>query len=273
VTRRPAAAGTFYPADAQQLQDIIQRQMLKADVGALSECKAYVAPHAGYQYSGQVAANTFAAMQQAYAKKNFETLVIIGPNHTGYGRPIAVSFDDWQTPLGVVRNDRELSEAIAAMPDMYADEIAHAFEHSIEVQLPFLQKASVDAKCVFICMGDQSYEACIALSNAIIMAAKSKRRKIAVLSSSDFNHYESAVVAKGKDAPAIDAVLKLDAEKFHELIRKNNDSACGYGPITVAAMFARRSGAKSGMLLKYATSGDVTNDYESVVAYASIVFA
>lgn len=273
MSRRPAVAGTFYPADPQQLQELIQKQMLKADVGALSECKAYVAPHAGYQFSGQVAANTYSAMQQAYAKKNFETIVIIGPNHTGYGRPIAVSLEDWQTPLGTVANDRELSEAIAGMPDMYADEIAHAFEHSIEVQLPFIQKSGIDAKCVFICMGDQSYEACIALTNAIIMAAKNRKRKITILASSDFNHYEAATVAKKKDAPAIDAALQLDAEKFHELIRKSGDSACGYGPVTVATMFARRSGAKSGMLLKYATSGDVTNDYDSVVAYASIVFA
>ena len=273
MTRKPTAAGTFYPADPQQLQSMMQKQLLKADVGALSECKAYVAPHAGYQYSGQIAANTYAAMQQAYAKKNFETIVIIGPNHTGYGRPIAVSFEDWQTPLGVVKNDRELSQAIADMPDMYSDEIAHAFEHSIEEQLPFLQKCGIEASCVFICMGDQSYEACIALSNAIVMAAKAKKRKITILASSDFNHYEAASVAKKKDVPAIDAALQLDAEKFHDLIHKNNDSACGYGPITVATMFARRSGAKSGMLLKYATSGDFTNDYNSVVAYASIVFA
>jgi AmmeMemoRadiSam system protein B len=159
------------------------------------------------------------------------------------------------------------------MPDMYPDEIAHAFEHSVEVQLPFIQKYLGEAKCVFICMGDQSYPACIALSNAIMLAAKTKKRRIAVIASSDFNHYESASIAKKKDAPTIDAALKLDAEKFHELIYKNKDSACGYGPITVATIFARRSGARSGMLLKYATSGDVTNDYDSVVAYASIVFA
>lgn len=273
MIRRPAVAGTFYPADPKELEELIQRQMLKTETGSFSECKAFVAPHAGYQYSGKVAAHTYAALQQAHAKKKFDTIIVIGPNHTGYGRPIAISMDDWQTPFGIVKNDRELSQAIADMPDMYADEIAHAFEHSVEVQLPFVQKTIGEINCVFVCMGDQSYEASVAVSQAIMAACKKLGRNAVVLASSDFNHYESAVVAKKKDAPAIDAALKLDPEMFHELIRKNNDSACGYGPITVAAMIARRNGAKSGMLLKYATSGDVTNDYDSVVAYASIVFA
>lgn len=273
MIRKPAVAGTFYPADATHLEEMLSRQMRKVDTVALSGCKSFVAPHAGYTYSGHVAAYTYAALQQAYAKEKFDTLVIIGPNHTGYGRPIAVSRDDWQTPLGVVKNDLELSEMIASMPDMYADEIAHAFEHSVEVQLPYIQKFIGEISCVFVCMGDQSYEACIALNDAVMWAAKKKNRKIAIIASSDFNHYESASIAKKKDAPAIEAALKLDAEGFHELIHKNNDSACGYGPITVASLFARRSGAKSGMLLKYANSGDVSNDYDSVVAYASIVFA
>ncbi|MDE1873978.1 MAG: MEMO1 family protein [Candidatus Micrarchaeota archaeon] len=273
MARKPAVTGTFYPADSRELEALIDKQLRKAEVGAMSECKAFVAPHAAYAYSGGIAAYTYAALQQAHAKKKFDTIVIIGPNHTGYGRPIAISQEDWQTPLGIVKNDKELSQLIAEMPDMYADEIAHAFEHSVEVQLPFLQKAIGEINCVFICMGDQSYEASVALSQAIMAAAKKKKRNIAVIASSDFNHYESAVVAKKKDAPAIDAALKLDPEGFHELIKKNNDTACGYGPITVAAIIARRMGAKSGMLLKYATSGDTTNDYDSVVAYASIVFA
>jgi hypothetical protein len=273
LIRKPVVAGTFYPADEKQLNELMAKQMMKTDVGALSDCKAFVAPHAGYQYSGQVAANTYAALAQAHAKQKFDTLIIIGPNHTGYGRPIAVSLDDWRTPLGVVKNDLELSQAIAEMPDMHADEIAHAFEHSVEVQLPFIQKFVGDVKCVFICMGDQSYQACIALSEAVMWACKKKKRNVTIIASSDFNHYESASIAKKKDAPSIDAALKLDAEKFHELIHANKDSACGYGPITVATIFARRSGAKSGMLLKYATSGDTTHDYDSVVAYASLVFA
>ncbi|MDE1855374.1 MAG: MEMO1 family protein [Candidatus Micrarchaeota archaeon] len=273
MIRRPAVAGTFYPADPRELEELIGRQLEKTESAALAETKAFVAPHAGYKYSGQVAAYTYSALQQAHSKKKFDTIIIIGPNHTGYGRPIAVSLDDWQTPLGVVKNDRELSEMIAEMPDMYADEMAHAFEHSVEVQLPFIQKALGEVNCAFICMGDQSYEASVALSQAIMSACKRKKRNTAVLASSDFNHYESAVIAKKKDAPAIDAVLKLDPEGFHDLIKKSNDSACGYGPITTAAIIARRNGAKSGMLLKYATSGDVTNDYDSVVAYASIVFA
>ncbi len=273
MIRKPAFAGTFYPADPKELEELIFKQILQTPAKALAESKAFVAPHAGYTYSGQVAAHTYAALRQAHEKEKFDTFVIIGPNHTGYGRPMAVSFDDWQTPLGVVRNDKELSQTLADMPDLSADEMAHAFEHSVEVQLPFLQRSVGDQKCVFICMGDQSYEAASTLSSAIIQAAKMKKRKIAVIASSDFNHYEKAEIAKMKDEPAINALLELDPEGFHESIRKNNDSACGYGPITVAAIVARRLGAKSGKLLMYANSGDVTKDYSSVVAYASIVFS
>ena len=272
MTRKPVFAGTFYPGDPRELDALMTKQLLKADAGALAGCKAFVAPHAGYTYSGQVAAHTYAALRQAHSKAKFDSLVVIGPNHTGYGEPIAVSLEDWQTPLGFVRNDRMMSETMAAMPDIRADEIAHAFEHSVEVQLPFIQKSIGDVACVPVCMGDQSYQASIALVNAVLGAAKITKRKIAVIASSDFNHHESADTAKRKDMPAIESLLKLDPETFHELIRKNNDSACGYGPITVSAIFARRMGAKAGALLNYANSGDVTNDYGSVVAYASLVF-
>jgi AmmeMemoRadiSam system protein B len=180
--------------------------------------------------------------------------------------------DDWQTPLGVVKNDIELSKLIAGAPGMSADEVAHGFEHSVEVQLPFIQKVLPGVGCSFICMGDQSYRASVELADAITGAAKRLGRRVAAIASSDFNHYESAETARKKDMPAIEAVLRLDAENFHELIRRSKDSACGYGPVTVAALFARRGGAKEGRLLKYGNSGDATDDYKSVVAYASIVF-
>ncbi len=271
--RKTVVAGQFYPSDPKELEAMISKQLAKADVGALGSCKAFVAPHAGYTYSGSVAGYTYAALQQAHAISKFNTFVVIGPNHTGYGSPVAVSLEDWDTPLGTVKNDRELSETIASMPDISADEIAHSLEHSVEVQLPFIQKAIGQVNCVFICMGDQSYQSSLALTNAIIGAAKMRKRGVTVIASSDFNHYESADVAKKKDIPAIESLFNLDAETFHEKILKSADSACGYGPITVAALFARRMGAKTGTLLKYANSGDVTNDYERVVAYASIVFS
>ena len=127
-------------------------------------------------------------------------------------------------------------------------------------------------KCVFICMGDQSYDTSIELSDAIAEACKATKRNVAVIGSSDFNHYESASIAEEKDTPAIEAITNMNPKEFQELIHSSNDSACGYGPISVAALFAKNVGAAKGTLLKYANSGEATQDFSSVVAYASIAF-
>ncbi len=272
VIRKLVVAGQFYPEQDGELSRMLGKRLAAAEVADAAEGIAFVAPHAGYVYSGGIAAYTYAALLKAHSNRKFDSLIVIGPNHTGYGAPIAVSMDDWQTPLGIVENDAALSRTIANALGVSADEIAHGFEHSVEVQLPFIQRVLPDVSCSFICMGDQSFRAGIELTNAVIGAAKKLGRRVAVIASSDFNHYESAEVARKKDMPAIEAVLKLDVENFHELIRRNKDSACGYGPVAVAALFARRNGAKAGVLLKYGNSGDSTNDYRSVVAYASIVF-
>ncbi len=273
MIREPAAAGSFYPKDPKLLGDLVSKQMKDAKLPkSFSGAVAFVAPHAGYQYSGPIAAFTYAALSEAYKKKKFGSLIIVGPNHTGYGEPISISLSDWRTPLGIVENDIELSRVISEAPDMSGDEIAHMHEHSVEVQLPFIQGALGAVRCVFICMGDQSYGASVALSDAILQACRIKKMGAAVIASSDFNHYESAEVAKRKDMPAIEAIKKLDARTFHDQINRNDDSACGYGPITVASLFAKKAGATSGTLVKYGSSGDATGDYSSVVAYASIVF-
>jgi hypothetical protein len=272
MTRKPAVADVFYPADPKALGRLISRFMEKAEVGGrVGGAVSFVAPHAGYVYSGQVAAYSFRALAEANRAKKFDSLIVIGPNHTGRGEPISVSLQDWETPLGVVRNDAELSRRIIGFSErIYEDESAHEEEHSVEVQLPFIQSALGSVPCAFICMGDQSQESSELLVEALLSAAKG--RNAAVIASSDFDHYEPASVAKGKDLPAIGAIARLDANKFNSLLTESGDTACGYGPITVAARFAKAHGAKEGRLLKYANSGDVTKDYSSVVAYASMVF-
>ncbi len=275
MARKPAVADVFYPADAETLSRLVSGFVRKASAegkgtgGAIS----VVAPHAGYVYSGQVAAYSFNALAESHRKRKFDSLVIVGPNHTGRGEPIAVSLQDWETPLGTVRNDAELSRKIIGFSEgISEDEEAHAGEHSVEVQLPFVQSAIGGVRCVFICMGDQSREACELLCGAVLSATKSLGRRVAMVASSDFDHYEPASVAKGKDMPAIEAIEKLDADGFRSLLSKSSDTACGYGPISVAAQFAKTRGAREGRLLKYASSGEVTGDYASVVAYASIAF-
>jgi MEMO1 family protein len=274
VARKPAVAGSFYPADGKQLGEIVSGFISKADVDRkMQQCSAFVSPHAGYVYSGHVAGYAYALLEEAYKKEKFDTLVIIGPNHTGYGDPIAISLEDWETPLGTVKNDKEFAKAIiAASPELTADETAHAYEHSVEVQLPFIQRCVPEAKFVPICMGDQSYDASRMLADAILKAVAATGRKIVVVASSDFNHYDSAEAAKNKDLPAIEALKTMDVAKFNALLKDSGDTACGYGPISVAAMFSAARGAKGAVLLKYSNSGEITNDYSSVVAYASMAF-
>ncbi|MGC8587330.1 MAG: MEMO1 family protein, partial [Candidatus Micrarchaeia archaeon] len=275
MVRKPAVAGAFYPDSAPELRAFIKAALeeAKVDNAAISGASSFVAPHAGYIYSGKVAAYAYKALEAADKARRFDSFVIIGPNHTGYGNPISLSAEDWETPFGVVENDIELSRAIASKRQIAIDESAHAYEHSVEVQLPFLQHVVKRPRCVFICMGDQSMDSAALLSKAILDAARALGRNFALIASSDFNHYESADVARKKDLPAIEALEKIDYAGFNKLLRNSNDTACGYGPITVAAMTARARGANKGYLLKYANSGDYNKDYSSVVAYAAIAFA
>ncbi len=274
--RHEAVAGSFYQSSKADLERFINDALGKAAIDRPISKKAvsFVAPHAGYTYSGFVAAHTYAALSLSVKARSIDTFVVIGPNHTGYGTPISISAEDWRTPLGIVKNDRELSGTIASLSDyMSIDEEAHAAEHSIEVQLPFLQSVISNPKCAFICMGDQSMAASKLLADAIMESSQRLGRAVAIIASSDFNHYESEAMARKKDMPSIDALKSIDYGLFNRRLREAGDSACGYGPITVAAIFAKRNGASEGRLLKYATSGDVTGDNTSVVAYASIIFA
>ena len=274
--REPKFAGSFYPSSESGITEFVKHAIDAADLSGKSVGKAhsYVTPHAGYIYSGGTAAFTYKAITLNERIKEIETIVIVGPNHTGFGKPISVSLEDWKTPMGVSTNDKELSNAIAEASEYIdLDEEAHMGEHSIEVQLPFLQLLAPKKKLCMICMGDQSLDASRILSGAISDAAKKTRRKILVLASSDFNHYESAEAAKKKDTPLLEAAAKMDYEKFNRLVGELQDTACGFGPITVAMMFSKAMGGSSGTLLKYSNSGDQTKDYSSVVAYSSIAFA
>lgn len=273
MEREPAVAGKFYTRNAKKLSEQVDGFMERAAVGKVDSAVSYVAPHAGYEYSGWVEGFAYKALSMKKGLDSIETFVLVGPNHTGLGFPISVSEADWRTPLGLVRNDAELSRRMASQSgDVTLDDEAHRLEHSIEVQLPFLQRVVKEPRCCFVCMGDQSIDCCRTLASVIMGSADALGRSIAVIASSDFNHYESAKVAEGKDMQAIRLLERLRPDEFHAKISEVDDSACGYGPTTVAGMFAKELGATSGALLKYANSGDVTGDYGSVVAYSSIAF-
>ena len=275
MERNPEVADSFYTGNKDRLKGQVEGFLRKAKLegSAIKGAVSYVAPHAGYKYSGQVAAYAYKALSMRERLDKVDSFVMVGPNHTGLGCPISVSAADWITPFGTVNNDTELSNEIASQSgSIDIDEEAHSLEHSIEVQLPFLQEVIKGPRCCFVCMGDQSLDCCRILSSAILNGAKGLGRNVVVIASSDFNHYESASIAQEKDMPAIDELKGLRPEQFHKKIRETGDSACGYGPITVSAMFAKGVGAGSGIVLKYSNSGEITGDYGSVVSYSSIAF-
>jgi hypothetical protein len=273
--RIPAVAGQFYPASREALIEQIERCFLHTlgpgKLPVLEEVAprnivAAVVPHAGYIYSGYEAAHVYYALA---IQEKPESVVILGPNHTGMGSLVAVSRQDWETPLGAVKCDCELAEHLwKSCGVIDSDETAHAYEHSIEVQLPFLQYIYGDFKFVAISLGLQDLDVAREIASCLAEVEKD----ILILASSDFTHYESASLAEQKDMLAIEAILALDEAQFLRRVYEHNISACGYGAIATAIAAAKQRGATRAELLKYGNSGDVTGDYGSVVAYAGIVF-
>lgn len=271
--RYPAVSGAFYASDAKGLRREVAQCLSDAALQVeKKERLAIVCPHAGYVYSGKTAAFSFAACSN-WGKKGI-TAVIIGPNHTGMGTPISVSFEDWETPLGMVECDSELADGIVKRSKIAKkDEIAHINEHSVEVQLPFLQVVCPSARFVAVCMGVQDKAAAEDLGRAIFEAANALGRDAVVVASSDFTHYESAEDAKKKDGAAIDFLRRMDWESFEKKMDSEDLSICGHGPIAAAMHYAKLSGAKSCELLKYTNSGEASGDFEQVVAYAALAIS
>ncbi len=272
--RYPVVAGAFYTSDKTSLERELDGYLKGAKMGARKDARgivAGVAPHAGYMYSGWVAGFTYARIAEEYASP--PTFVLVGPNHTGEGSGIALSLQDWVTPLGEVRNDKELARAIQKNSNLIDfDETAHLHEHSVEVQLPFLQRTYKNFNFVPICMMMQDAETAEDVGRAVAKAARELKRDVVLIASSDFTHYESAASANKKDKLALAAIEKMDVRAFLETVGRERISACGYAPIGAAIVYAKEMGAKKASVEKYANSGDITHDYAQVVGYASVVF-
>ncbi|RLG55933.1 MAG: hypothetical protein DRN99_01200 [Thermoproteota archaeon] len=279
MIRYPAVAGLFYPGDEKSLKQAIE-QCFKGSrgPGCIPEVKeskpstvvSLIVPHAGLQYSGEVAAHSYAALAEDGTP---HTAVVIGPNHTGIGARIAVSpHTAWKTPLGEVKVDTKLAEQVVSEA-AYAefDELAHEREHSIEVQLPFLQYLFKDQlKIVAITMMDQSLTAAKDLAQALERTLTPGEHVL--IATSDLTHYEPHDVAVRKDSEVIDSILRLSAGEIVDAARKRGYTVCGYGAIATAALYSLKKGVKRGELLKYSTSGDVTGDLYAVVGYAAIAY-
>ena len=273
--RFPAVSGSFYPSQAANLQRTVDSFLAKArkEVKTKANLKAIIVPHAGYIYSGQTAAFSFAAAEDILKKPN-TTALFIGPNHTGLGNPISVSFDDWKTPIGITSTDLPLAGAIIKSCSIITkNEPAHLMEHSIEVQLPFLQTINPKAKMVAICMGRQDGPTAKIIGEAIAKTIKRPEfsdRNILLIASSDFTHYETGEIARRQDAQPLDFIKSMAADEFEQIVEDENLSICGHGPIAAVIHTSKLLGAKKSELLKYTNSGKETNGDESkVVAYAS----
>lgn len=266
MLREPAVAGAFYPSRREELLSMLD-EFVVADEPPKRAFGA-VSPHAGYVYSGRAAGALFARIEVP------ETVVIMGPNHRGVGARYGVFGEGaWRTPLGDVAVDETLAAAILeAAPFLENDASSHVYEHSIEVQLPFLQYRRSDVKIVPISISEHDYVRLVKLGRAIAAAAESSGAEPLVLASSDMTHYEDADSAARKDRMAIERMQALDEEGLWQVVNRHRISMCGVAPAVAAIAAAREMGATEGTLAKYMTSGDATGDYNEVVGYAALAF-
>jgi len=265
MIRNPAVAGQFYPASPSQLEEMIQSMV--DEKAEKEEVIGLVSPHAGYPYSGPVAGATISRI------KFKDTFIIMGPNHTGIGKPLSIMTEGtWKTPLGEVEIDSELSKQILATSSfLEEDDKAHQYEHSIEVQVPFLQYFRRDIKLVPIIFSQASGATCREMGRELARAIKEMNKETVIIASSDMTHYESQKQAEEKDTQAIEAILNLDEDELLRRRDKLNISMCGYAPTVALIAAAKELEATSTELVKYQTSGDITGDYSSVVGYAGII--
>ena len=268
MIRKSAVAGSFYPGNKKELEDTISLLFKNAGGKKKNQVKALILPHAGYQYSGAVAAQT---VSQAELKSTF---IILGPNHTGRGKPFSVMAEgSWQTPLGAAEIDSELARAILKESKyLESDTEAHASEHSIEVLIPFLQFTLGRIKFVPIVISRADKNIYKAIAGDITRAIKSlgKENDVLLIASSDMTHFESRESAQKKDHYAIEAITYLNTEDFLQRIDRERISMCGVAPVAIILEAVKALGAKEGQLVCYQTSGEATGDYDSVVGYAGI---
>ena len=265
MIRNPVVSGQFYPGSPSQLKAMIEGMVDEKAVK--EEVIGLVSPHAGYIYSGPVAGAVISKI------KFKDTFIIMGPNHTGRGKPLSIMTQGaWKTPLGEVEIDSELGKQILATSShLEEDSVAHQYEHSIEVQLPFLQYFKKDIRLVPIMLAYSSGAIYKEIGKELAKAIKDLNKEVVIIASSDMTHYEPQESAQRKDTQAIEAILDLNEDELLKRVDELNISMCGYAPTVSLISAAKELGAKGAELVKYQTSGDITGDYTSVVGYAGII--
>ena len=264
--RHPCVSGQFYEENAERLREQV-KGCLPKEPKQKREAEALVVPHAGLMYSGKVAGEVYASISWP------PTVLFLGPNHTGEGKPVSLSTAaKWRTPLGDVEVDRELARILLDhAPELEEDDEAHRLEHSLEVQLPFLQFLSRQTKIVPIAVGFSAPERYKTFGHHLAKATEESQKKVMVIASSDMTHYESHHDAMEKDLYAVQAILAVDPDLLAKRVEERHISMCGVAPTLAMLSYVRRRFRAQGELIRYQTSGDVTGDRSSVVGYAGIL--
>ncbi len=266
MIRPPAVAGRFYPDDAGELTRQIESFLDDAPKRKL-RARGCMVPHAGYRYSGHVAGALYSRLELP------RRFIILGPRHYPQGEPLAIlSEGSWRTPLGEAQVDSDLAAALkSACPMLREDSVAHHAEHSLEVQLPFLQRLVGDFHFVPVALGTDRFAAFDELGKAIAEVIALQKEPVLIVASSDMNHYEDDHITRLKDRKALDKMLALDPRGLYDTVRREGITMCGFGPAVTLLTAALELGATEAELVRYATSGDITGDRDEVVGYASVV--
>ncbi len=263
--RQPAVQDRFYPGSPEALNKTIEDLLPKSDESHPKAAIAAISPHAGYVYSGELAAKTLNAVEIP------ETVIIIGPNHRGVGAPVALSTHSWDMPFGTVEADNDFSTRLVAnCSNIQRDELAHRYEHSLEVQVPFLQKLQPNLSIVPLVVSHISCPLCLTIATAIAKTIRSTDKKVLMVASTDMNHYESRDTTTRKDRLALQCVEELNPEKLYQTVHDNKISMCGVVPVTIVLFAAKILGATSATLIERSDSGAISGDTDQVVGYAGL---
>jgi len=267
MQRQPAVAGQFYPGNREQLANKLTE--LIPVTAEKKRAFGIIAPHAGYIYSGAIAGKVYGIIEIP------RTVLILGPNHQGKGAAAALyPSGEWLTPLGPVPINDRLNDCITRhAPYVQSDHLAHVFEHSLEVQLPFLQTLRGDVTLSTLCLGHGDYQALRRIGEGIAAAIAEYGEDVLIVASSDMTHYESAAAARRKDNLALERVLAFDPEGLLTVCRSEGITMCGVVPAAVMLTAAASLGATRAELVAYGSSGDVTGDNSQVVGYAAVLVA
>lgn len=265
MKRKPAVAGQFYSSSPAALSEEVGRY-IESGV-TKEEAIGLLSPHAGLMYSGAVAGAVYSRIVIPH------TFILIGPNHTGLGRPVSIMLSgQWQIPTGELTIDKDIAKKIMDRSRaVEEDSLAHSMEHSLEVQLPFIIPFSRDVLIVPIAMMTDSLEVCKEIGETLAEVIREADYPVTIIASSDMSHYEQDSVARAKDKKAIERIMAIDPEGLYTTVRKERISMCGYVPATTMLYAAKMLGASRAELIKYMTSGDVSGDYEYVVGYAGLI--